>query len=127
MELSQKHRMKLILLSAGIAGIGIILYSLARLGIPVPCVFNQLTGLYCPGCGNTRAVLALLRFDFSGMFRHNLLFPAEAGYLIWIYILSARRCLKEGRFSPSSPLPVLDWIVLGMLLILWIVRNILHI
>lgn len=26
-----------------------------------PCLFKLLTGLYCPGCGGTRAVKALLR------------------------------------------------------------------
>ena len=30
-----------------------------------PCVFQRLTGLYCPGCGNSRSVRALLR-DRSG-------------------------------------------------------------
>lgn len=25
-----------------------------------PCLFNRLTGLYCPGCGGTRATHALL-------------------------------------------------------------------
>lgn len=32
------------------------------------CVFNKLTGYYCPGCGNTRAVLALM----SGRFLKSL-------------------------------------------------------
>ena len=30
-----------------------------------PCLFHLLTGLYCPGCGGTRAFLALLRGDLS--------------------------------------------------------------
>ena len=28
-----------------------------------PCMFHALTGFSCPGCGSTRAVSALLRFD----------------------------------------------------------------
>ena len=27
------------------------------------CMFNALTGLYCPGCGTTRALHALAHFD----------------------------------------------------------------
>ena len=29
----------------------------------LPCIFHELTGLYCPGCGGTRALKALLRGD----------------------------------------------------------------
>ena len=29
-----------------------------------PCPFHALTGLYCPGCGTTRALHALLHFDW---------------------------------------------------------------
>lgn len=36
-----------------------ILVSLAK--GQIPCMFHVWTGLYCPGCGGTRAVKALLR------------------------------------------------------------------
>ena len=127
MDTLGKRWKKLVLVSAGIVGIGILLYILARLGYPIPCLFNKITGLSCPGCGNTRAVLALLRLDFSEMLRYNLLFPLEAGYLLWIYVISARRYLKNGGFSLVTPLPALDWCFLAALLIWWILRNILHI
>lgn len=42
-----------------------------------PCGFHALTGLYCPGCGNTRALAALLHGDIAGSLAKNiLLIPA---------------------------------------------------
>ncbi|MBQ8732740.1 MAG: DUF2752 domain-containing protein [Oscillospiraceae bacterium] len=32
-------------------------------GSPMPCVFHQLTGLHCPGCGGGRCLKALLHLD----------------------------------------------------------------
>lgn len=31
----------------------------------IPCFFKEVTHLYCPACGGTRAVLALLHFDIK--------------------------------------------------------------
>lgn len=42
------------------------------------CVFHSLTGLWCPGCGLTRAATAALRGDLLGALSHNLLAPAFA-------------------------------------------------
>lgn len=44
-----------------------------RLGIP--CVFHGVTGLYCPGCGLTRALQACLQGDIEQAFRYNVLVP----------------------------------------------------
>jgi len=35
------------------------------------CPFKALTGILCPGCGMTRAFLALTEFDFVGAFHFN--------------------------------------------------------
>ena len=37
----------------------------------MPCVFQELTGLYCPGCGGTRAMKALLKADVLSSFLYH--------------------------------------------------------
>lgn len=117
----------LLLVTAGILTGGLFLYIMARSGYPVPCIFNKLTGLSCPGCGNTRAVLALLRLDLIGAFTYNPMFPVEFFYLGFVYIRCAADYLRTGRFSYRSPAPVFDYAILGSLLLWWVIRNILHI
>jgi len=44
-------------------------------GNPFPaCAFHALTGLYCPGCGMTRALHALVHFDLLRAMRMNAFF-----------------------------------------------------
>ena len=43
------------------------------------CMFHQMTGLYCPGCGATRALSAMLQGDVLASLHNNLLlFPLLA-------------------------------------------------
>jgi len=37
----------------------------------MPCVLQELTGLYCPGCGGTRAAKALLKGDLISSFLYH--------------------------------------------------------
>lgn len=54
--------------------------------IHIPCIFKKVTGLDCPGCGMTRASLALLDGDIYQAFRWNMLVfflaPLMALYLV---------------------------------------------
>lgn len=49
------------------------------LGLPVGCMFRNLTGLHCFGCGMTRATVAVFEGRFGDAFAYNplgvILFP----------------------------------------------------
>ena len=47
------------------------------------CMFYHVTGLYCPGCGATRALSALLHGDLKSSLHNNaLLIPLSATLMI---------------------------------------------
>lgn len=68
------------LLLAGIAlaavatgGMFLFLNDPARCAWYPPCLWHRLTGLYCPGCGSTRALYCLAHGDLAGACQKNLL------------------------------------------------------
>ena len=100
-----------------------ILVALAKNGIGLSCLFYQITGLQCPGCGNSRAVLSLLRLDFAAALSYNLLFPLEFAYLLWVLLRCCYSYLREGRFRYRPLHITLDIGVLAAVLIWWVLRN----
>ena len=86
------------------------------------CPFHALTGFYCPACGNTRSVLALLHGDVLSALRFSVVPPLAAllGGLLYLELVlwccgSRRQILpRKGAF----------WAALGVLLLLYFaVRN----
>ena len=117
-------RPKILVLAALLIAAGAAAYcGLARLGLAIPCLFHQITGLLCPGCGNTRAALALLRLDLPAAFGYNPLFLVEFFYLAWIIFHCSRAFLKGKPFHYKPPLPLLDIVILVAILAWWIIRN----
>ena len=88
-----------------------------------PCLFRKATGLYCPGCGSTRALWRLLRGDLLGSLRYH---PLVAPFLPIIGLLVVR--FFRDLFNGSSPYRrstlVLGFVCLGAFLILFVLRNI---
>ena len=77
------------------------------------CMFYHVTGLYCPGCGATRALSAMLHGDMKASLHNNLLlFPLLA--LIAVLIVKPGISLKR---------PVAVAIV-AVVLVFTILRNI---
>lgn len=105
----------------------VILYLLARfvsqnITLP-PCLFFEITGLYCPGCGETRAVNALLDGNILLSLRQNVL---VIGFLVVsaiIYIETVLKIVFEKEFKSLIINYKFLWIFLSFLLVYSVARN----
>jgi len=119
---SRRHR-RILLLSIGIL-LALALYCVAAMsGYGLPCLFQRVTGLLCPGCGNSRAALALLKLDFAAAVSYNPLFPLEFFYLLWVYVHCCKAYLQGKPFSYKPPFPAVDIALLAAIILWWIIRN----
>ncbi len=125
-DLSQSvgGRIKQMLLLTGLLAVGGVLTFFAVTSwLKIPCLFHLITDLQCPGCGNTRATIALCHLNFKQMLAYNLLFPLELLYLLWVYGYCAVNYIRNARFAYRSRPSVLDVTVLIALAVWTVVRN----
>lgn len=87
-----------------------------------PCIFRMLTGYYCPGCGGTRALRALLRGHFLQSVYYHPLVLYLAVLVIW-WLARLVRCAFFGKEAGNF---FRNWMAAaGILLVLvnWIGKN----
>lgn len=90
----------------------------------LPCLFRLVTGLYCPGCGGTRAVVYLLHGDLLQSFVYHplVLYMVFVALLLCVSRLTARLTKKPERFLGHELTFV--YIGVGIVLVNWIVKNV---
>ena len=96
-----------------------------RFGFGIPCLFHEITGLYCPGCGSTRMLFAILKGNIKEAFMFNqfvfILLPflfLYVGYQIYLYIMAKKDTIL-------SRIPNYVFIIVAVLAVIWgVVRNI---
>jgi len=90
------------------------------------CLLHDWFRVYCPMCGGTRALEAMLRFDFAEALRYNLLVVLLAfALLAWDMLAFVRLLRKEKNLYR---VPMWTWIALGAaVLVFGILRNLLMI
>ena len=92
-------------------------------GLSLPCVFYEVTGLKCPGCGMTAMCVHAAHFRFGEAFRANPLMFCLAPMLCLMLLLKIF-------FDPkwldikSKTYKTAAWVVLGVVMIYWVMRNI---
>lgn len=116
-----KHsKMKLILILISFLIIYFILSELLDVGIP--CLFYEITGYYCPGCGITRLLFSLLKLDFYQAFRYN---PLIFILIIITVIYWLVKFILKKFMNISIEIPnYVYYILLVIVIIFGILRNI---
>lgn len=94
----------------------------------IPCLFHIITGLYCPGCGGTRAAAALLR----GQILKSLVYNPLPAFLLFGGLWCAAAVFLERRRGKASsagslPRPVgrFLWLLLAVTAVEFLIKNLL--
>lgn len=61
------------------------------------CLFRNLFGTECWGCGMTRALFSLLHLDFTAAWNYNRLVVLVAPLLLYLYVKEVAKTIGELR------------------------------
>ena len=69
------------------------------------CLFKNLFGFECYGCGITKAVIACIQFDFIRAFEYNKLIVIVMPLIIYLWIKEILKCIKvlKSNVHPLTP------------------------
>lgn len=113
-----KHK-EIIIITLGI--LLVMLYPLMMKVIGYECFWRKHFGITCAGCGFTRMIMSLLRFDLYQAFRYNPLFfilvIITLAYVIYVVICMVR---KRFYYKPNYLFLVFLFIIL---LVYMLLRN----
>lgn len=104
------------------AGAFLFFFNPSTHGFYPVCLFHELTGLNCPGCGGTRAAYQLLHGHLLRALRDNALFVLSlAALAVW----SARFIIRK-RQNPNATFnvsPGVLWTFLVVSIVFTVLRN----
>ena len=89
------------------------------------CMMLRVTGIYCPGCGGTRAVMALLRGDIWGSVTYHPAVLYGVLLLLTFFVSQTLMRLTKGKIKGISMKPWYLYFLLGIIGVNFIVRNVL--
>ena len=94
-------------------------------GAGIPCMFHQLTGFYCSGCGSSRALRSALHLDFYQALRYNAVFTLALPFFAVYFGSIAASYIRFGKDRISGKISMkIIYIFVVVALVYGILRNI---
>ena len=128
-EKTQKAFYAAALIFTGCCAIGLLFFHVmgytAETFLP-GCYLYRLTGYYCPGCGGTRAIRALMHGHvLSGLRMH--LFVVYTVFMMFLFLstYTLHYVFPERSFPRLRLRPLYFYAAIALILINWILKNIL--
>ncbi len=109
----------LIILSVGIAYLIFVLST----GIAIPCMVKTITGFECPGCGFTRAFVALARGHLAEAFSCNPFLFVVSPIILYLIVKSDIIYIIKGKYIYSKVDEIISIVLVTAAIVFAIFRN----
>lgn len=134
MKEPERKKLEHTLYMTGFSLLGFIMilgFLYAMLPIPVwklfqtPCMFYAVTGIYCPGCGGTRAVISLLKGQVVRSFFYHPIVIYGAVIYIWFMVSHTIEKISHGKWKIGMHYrDIYLWIALGIVVVNVMIKDI---
>lgn len=88
-----------------------------------PCSFHKYTGLYCPGCGSSRAMNAMLHLDILKALSHNIMVVIFLPVIIYWAIAESLEVYWNKKLPRPHLSKQLIMSIFWTFIAFWILRN----
>lgn len=101
-------------------------YSSYRIHLP-PCIFHLMTGYYCPGCGGTRALRALLNGRLLQSAWYHPFIPYAAAVYLYFMATQTIEHASRGRLRIGMRYHNgIVWTATALIIGNFVIKNLLH-
>ncbi len=96
-----------------------------KTGFYIPCIFHEITGYKCPGCGITHLVFSLLKLNIHEAFISNPLVFIYMPFIIIYFVYLDYLYIYDKKDKIIKKIPNFVWIILIIITLLYgILRNV---
>lgn len=132
----KRERKNLYVIGWGFIILGLLFWFLLKIThislrtILLPCLVHSITGLYCPGCGGTRAFSLFMQGQFlESLYYHPVVFYGM-GVFVWFMISNSIELVSKGRWPIglyyrdryiriAVVILIINFVIKNLVLIVW--------